>query len=481
MTGWSMEQKIRWGFAAATLALLLVLGATFVLLQDSLRSAHRTDDAVTVAAPAGAQSGLEQELERTRTLFGVLAIAILVLGVLLAALLRQVLVELRSRRSDEARLREANHVLETLLESIPAMVFAKDATDLRFVRLNRAGERLLGYPRDALLGKNDRDFFPGEQAESFIRKDREVLAQTDMVDIPAEEIDTRDRGRRILHTRKVPVRDENGRPVLLLGISMDITEQKAAERHIHALNEEAIHRTQMLEASNRELESFCYSVSHDLRTPLRAINGFAQLLQQDFRAHLAGDGLRYLNTISAASERMGHLIDDLLEFSRLGRQTLELEAVDMEAVARKALGDSMLARTAPLPTVSMSALPSVQGDRRMLQLVWMNLLDNAVKYSVGRSDPHIDIWAETTATEIAYHIRDNGIGFDMSYYEKLFGVFQRLHSNPAYPGTGVGLAIAHRVVTRHNGRIWASGEPGKGATFSFALPTSTATGNTANS
>jgi PAS domain S-box-containing protein len=481
MTGWSMEEKIRWGFAAATLALLLVLGATYVLLQDSSRSAHRADDTLEVAAPAGAQDGLERDLKRTRTLFGVLAIAIMVLGVLLATLLRQVLVELRSRRSDEARLREANHVLETLLESIPAMVFAKDATDLRFVRFNRAGERLLGYPRDALLGKNDRDFFPDGQAEAFIRKDREVLAQTDMVDIPAEEIDTRDRGRRILHTRKVPVRDENGRPVLLLGISMDITEQKAAEQHIHALNEEAIRRTQMLEASNRELESFCYSVSHDLRTPLRAINGFAQLLQQDFRARLEGDGLRYLNTISAASERMGHLIDDLLEFSRLGRQTLELEAVDMEALARKALGDSMLARAAPLPTVSIAALPPVQGDRRMLHLVWMNLLDNAVKYSVGGSAPHVDIWAETSATEIAYHIRDNGIGFDMSYYGKLFGVFQRLHSNPAYPGTGVGLAIAHRVVTRHNGRIWATGELGKGATFSFALPTSTATGNVANS
>lgn len=468
MAAWSMEDKIRWGFAAATLALLLVLGATYVLLQDSLR-ANEADLAVETTTAATVQT-TERQLHRTRILFAALAVAIMLLSMLLALLLRRVLAELRSHRADEDQLRAANRVLESLLDHIPAMVFAKDAADLRFVRFNRAGERLLGYPRDTLMGKNDRDFFPEAQAEAFIRKDREVLSQTDMVDIPAEEIDTR-AGRRILHTRKVPVRDESGRPVFLLGISMDITEQKAAEDRIRALNEEAIRRNEMLEESNRELESFCYSVSHDLRAPLRAINGFARLLQQEYSARVEGDGARYLNTIYAASERMGRLIDDLLEFSRLGRQSLELDAVDMEAVARKALADATLARPAPLPEVSIAPLPSVRGDRRLLHLVWMNLLDNAVKYSAGGTMPRVDIWAEAKGTEVVYHIRDNGIGFDMAYYDKLFGVFQRLHSNPAYPGTGVGLAIAHRVVARHNGRIWGFGESGKGATFSFALPT----------
>jgi PAS domain S-box-containing protein len=403
-------------------------------------------------------------------LFGALTFVVVAVVGIAAFMLRRVLLELQAHRADEARLHAANQVLESLLDNLPAMVFAKDAADLRFVKFNRAGEHMLGHPRDALLGKSDRDFFPPDQAEAFVQKDREVLSQYEMVDIPAEEIDTRDQGRRILHTRKVPVRDENGKALFLLGISMDITEQKLAESRIRALSEEASRRTAMLEASNRELESFCYSVSHDLRAPLRAINGFTQLLQEKYAPRLDGEGVRYLTTITAASERMARLIDDLLEFSRLGRQTIEVETVDMGAVASKALTDVLVARTTPLPSVSILDLPTARGDRRLLHLAWMNLLDNAVKYSTGVATPHIDVWAEAHPTEIVYHVRDNGIGFDMAYYDKLFGVFQRLHSNPAYPGTGVGLAIAHRVIARHNGRIWATSELGHGATFSFALP-----------
>ena len=210
----------------------------------------------------------------------------------------------------------------------------------------------MGYSRGSLLGKSDRDFFPPEQASAFIAKDREVLAQAEVVDIPAEEIDTHD-GRRILHTRKVPVRDPAGRAVFLLGISMDITEQKAAEARIRALNEEARRRAELLEASNRELESFCYAVSHDLRAPLRAINGFAHLLQQEYGAQLHGEGIRYLDTIAGASGRMARLIDDLLEFSRVGRQSLELEHLDMESIARDALADALLARSPPHPIVTI--------------------------------------------------------------------------------------------------------------------------------
>jgi PAS domain S-box-containing protein len=459
MIAWPMERKIRWGFAIATLTLLLLLGMTYFVLRETTHSGLH----------ASAGTRLHGELQSTRTLVVVLTFAVVALSGVLAVLIRRALAELNAHRADEARLQAANHVLESLLENIPAMVFAKDAAQLRFAKFNRAGERLLGYSRDSLIGKSDRDFFPRDQAEAFIAKDREVLAQTEVVDIPAEEIDTHD-GRRILHTRKVPVRDHTGRPVFLLGISMDITEQKAAEARIRALNEEAGRRAELLEASNRELESFCYSVSHDLRAPLRAINGFARLLQQEYIAQLEGEGTRYLNTIAAASERMGRLIDDLLEFSRLGRQSLELDDVDMETIARAALADALVARTPPLPTVTIASLPHARGDRRLLHLVWLNLLDNAVKYSAGAAEQRIEIWAETKQSEVIYHVRDHGIGFDMTYYEKLFGVFQRLHSNPAYPGTGVGLAIAHRVITRHSGRIWATSESSQGATFSFSLP-----------
>jgi len=390
--------------------------------------------------------------------------------VTLGWLLRRILADLQERRTVENRLHEANRFLESLLESIPAMVFAKDAQTLRFVRLNRAGEQLLGYPRAALIGKSDADFFPPAQAEFFIGKDRDVLRHHELLDIPEEEIDTRELGRRILHTRKVPVFDAEGEPALLLGVSIDITSEKENERRILALNEQLRRHSRLLESSNRELESFCYSVSHDLRAPLRAINGFARLLQLDSALQLGEQGMRYLNTICSASEQMGRLIDDLLEFSRLGRQNLESDSVDMTSLARDALRDILSSRAGTTPAVVIESLPDIRGDRRLLRLTWLNLLDNAVKYAGGVAQPHITVAAQAQSNEIVYQVRDNGIGFDMQYYDKLFGVFQRLHSSADYPGTGVGLAIAQRVVARHGGRIWAESTLGQGATFFFALP-----------
>ena len=385
-------------------------------------------------------------------------------------LLWRILGDLDERHEVESRLERANQFLESLLENIPTMIFAKDAKDLRFVRLNRAGEQLLGLTRDELLGKSDFDLFPAGQAEFFTLKDRQVLAQGDIIDIPMEEIDTRERGRRILHTRKVPVSDASGKPALLLGISMDITEQKATELRIVRLNAELKRHSSLLESSNQELERFCYSVSHDLRAPLRAINGYARLLEQEHSDRLSHDALRYVQTICTASERMAQLIDDLLEFARLGRQTLERNAVDMAAVARNATREVIESRPEPQPEVTIGELPPTLGDRRMLHLAWLNLLDNAVKYTSGVTAPKIEVWAETQDNEIVYAVRDNGIGFDMRYYDKLFGVFQRLHANPEYPGTGVGLAITQRIIARHGGRIWGESQPGGGATFFFAMP-----------
>jgi light-regulated signal transduction histidine kinase (bacteriophytochrome) len=161
----------------------------------------------------------------------------------------------------------------------------------------------------------------------------------------------------------------------------------------------------------------------------------------------------------------------LLEFSRLGRQNLESDSVDMTALARDALRDILSSRAGAAPAVDIAALPEIRGDRRMLRLTWLNLLDNAVKYAGAVAQPRITIAAHAQADEVVYRVQDNGIGFDMQYYEQLFGVFQRLHSSIDYPGTGVGLAIAQRVVARHGGRIWAQSTPGAGATFYFALPT----------
>jgi PAS domain S-box-containing protein len=446
MNGWSSERKTLTGFAGAMAIALCAM-----------------------ACVAAIRASLLAPLISARLVYGSLAFAAAMLIAALGRLLRRIYLGIATQANVEQRLQDANRFLESLLDNIPTMIFAKEAKNLTFLHFNRAGENLLGYSRADLLGKSDRDFFPPEQVEFFIGKDREVLARGDVLDIPEEEIDTR-LGRRILHTRKVPVRDENGRPALLLGISMDITEQKANERRMLALNEELQRHAALLESSNQELESFCYSVSHDLRSPLRAINGYARLLQQQHATRLDEEGIRYLRTICNASERMSRLIDDLLEFSRLGRQSLTTAAIDMGALVGKAIEDVLEQRPTPHPAIEVKDLLPAQGDRRMLHLVWLNLLDNAVKYSGGAADAAIRIHCRENGREIHYSVTDNGIGFDMRDADKLFGVFQRLHGVDEFPGTGVGLAIVQRILARHGGRAWAQSAPGQGATFHFSLP-----------
>ena len=456
MEKWSVERKTLAGFTAAAVVLLLVIVGVAVTMQTFIASSRGAWRAMELARAAN-------------LLYLWLALIAIALLVTLAWLSRRISADLRERRTVEARLQETNDFLESLLENIPTMIFAKDAQDLRFVRLNRAGEKLLGTSREELLGKSDIEQFSAEQAAFFIAKDREVLALGDIVDIPEEEIDTA-QGRRTLHTRKVPIRDAQGRPRFLLGISMDITEEKDTQRRVLALNEELRRHAELLESSNRELESFCYSVSHDLRAPLRAINGFARLLEQESGARLEGEGQRYLQTICNASERMGRLIDDLLEFSRIGRQILEREPTDMRTLVNSVVNDVVTARNKSAPVFDIGELPSIRCDRRLLHLVWLNLLDNAVKYSAGAAAPHITVSGDAREHEVVYRIRDNGVGFDMRYYDKLFGVFQRLHADALYPGTGVGLAISQRIIARHGGRIWAESTPGQGALFCFSLP-----------
>jgi signal transduction histidine kinase len=237
------------------------------------------------------------------------------------------------------------------------------------------------------------------------------------------------------------------------------------------LEQELQAKAKQLEESNQELESFSYSVSHDLRAPLRAIDGFALMMEEDYFGRLDAEGRRFLTVIRENTKRMGALVDDLLAFSRLGRQAVSKSPVNMEALVREVLDEALRDHKGPPPLIQIEQLPTANADRGLLRQVWVNLISNALKYGSKSAQPTITVSGQRSATECAYVIRDNGVGFSMDYVEKLFGVFQRLHRADEFEGSGVGLAIVHRIVSRHGGRIWAEGAINQGAVFSFALPT----------
>jgi light-regulated signal transduction histidine kinase (bacteriophytochrome) len=229
-------------------------------------------------------------------------------------------------------------------------------------------------------------------------------------------------------------------------------------------------RTAELNASNSELEAFSYSVSHDLRAPLRHVTGFASLLEEHAGSALDDEGRRYLKTITDAAGRMATLIDDLLAFSRTGRASLTKGRVDLNALVSDARAEVSVDLDGRRITWNVHPLPEVHADPALLRPVMVNLLSNALKYTRTRDEARIEVGTcDGQPGEVAIFVRDNGVGFDMQYADKLFGVFQRLHSAAEFPGTGVGLAIVQRVINRHGGRVWAEAKPGEGATFFFTL------------
>ena len=366
---------------------------------------------------------------------------------------RELFVRVRANRD----LRRVNLFLDAAFESLPLMVFVKEAENLSFVRINRYCEQLTGMTRAQLLGKTDFDYWPADQATFFQSKDRATLASGQLTDIEEEPIETA-HGRRWLHTKKVPLLDSDGTPLFLLGISEDITDRKREAEELKAAKEAA-------EATSRELESFSYSVSHDLRAPLRAIDGFSQALLEDNASQLNPDGLDSLKRVRAAAQRMGELIDDLLELSRVSRHELKREKVNLSSLARVVTSD--LSRQSPGREVVLEIEQGLTAecDARLLRVALENLFGNAWKFTSKNSSAHISFGR----TGGSFFVRDDGAGFEMQYADKLFGAFQRLHGKHEFEGSGIGLATVQRIVHRHGGRIWAASEPGKGATFHFTL------------
>lgn len=275
-------------------------------------------------------------------------------------------------------------------------------------------------------------------------------------------------------TRGQPLKAANGQVVQWFGTNTDVESLKQAEENVRRLNSEleerVIERTAQLEVANKELEAFSYSVSHDLRAPLRAVNGFAGIVLEEYGAILPEEGRRQLERICKGGRRMGELIDDLLAFSRLSRQSLNRQTVDTAQLVAAVLEELSPQREGRAIELQVGELPPCQGDPALLKQVWINLIANAFKYSRERRPAVVEIGSTASNGECIYFVRDNGAGFDMQYANKLFGVFQRLHRMDQFEGTGVGLAIVQRIIHRHGGSVWAQAAEDQGATFSFKLP-----------
>jgi signal transduction histidine kinase/DNA-binding response OmpR family regulator len=256
-------------------------------------------------------------------------------------------------------------------------------------------------------------------------------------------------------------------------LAAEVEERKRAEGEVRALSADlerrVEERTRELAMANKELESFSYSVSHDLRAPLRAIDGFSRMLEEDQAAGLDDEGKRLIRVIRDSTRKMGLLIDDLLAFSRIGRKSISTARIDSGKLVGEVL-EEVEAAAERRARVVVGPLPPAYADAALLRQVWINLLSNAVKFSGNRDDPRVEVSAYDDGADTVYCVKDNGAGFDMRYHDRLFGVFQRLHGDEEFSGTGVGLAIVRRVVTRHGGRVWAEGKVNEGATFYFALP-----------
>jgi PAS domain S-box-containing protein len=338
----------------------------------------------------------------------------------------------------------------------------------RFLDVNQAYADLFAYTREELIGRKSSELglVSKEAREEIARRAKEHGA----IRNAHLTMRTKTGDEREVYFSSAAVDFEGS--TQMLSTVVDLTERDRAEKEVKRLNAELeqriAERTAELAAANKELEAFCYSVSHDLRAPLRSMDGFSRALVEDYGNLLPPEGLRFMERIQQSAERMGQLIDDLLTLSRLSRARLERLPVDTGHLVRTALED--LRPEHPAAEVQIHDLPACHGDPALLKQVWINLLSNALKFSAKKENPRVEIGASIAPRAVTYFVRDNGVGFDMAYANKLFGVFQRLHRMEDFQGTGVGLAIVQRVVHRHGGSVRAESAPDLGATFYFTIP-----------
>jgi PAS domain S-box-containing protein len=375
------------------------------------------------------------------------------------------------RKQVEAELRTSEARYRALVESQVDLI-SRYRPDTKLTFVNDAYCQFYGKTREELIGNSFLSMVAPEFHEQALKETENFVK--DPRPVGGEYLNYRWDGQECwIHWVIQGIEDENGRVLELQATGRDVTPLKQAEEKIRQLNDEleqrVVERTAQLEAANKELEAFSYSVSHDLRAPLRAIDGFSRILIEDHASRLPDEVVRLLGIVRDNTQQMGRLIDDLLAFSRLSRQPVNMRTVDTADLVRQVLETLQNDLEGREVVIEVGDLPACQGDPTLLKQVWMNLLSNALKFTRVQESPRIEIGCEEKDGEKIYFVKDNGVGFDMRYVDKLFGVFQRLHRSDEFEGTGVGLAIVQRILHRHGGRVWTEAEPNVGATFFFTI------------
>jgi PAS domain S-box-containing protein len=374
-------------------------------------------------------------------------------------------VDITERKKAEEKIEQSEKIYKTIASSIPGSVICLFDSDFRYLLIEGEMLEKAGYKKEVLLGNKAQDVLPPERF-AYVQGHYKRVFQGESF-----SVETSRAGFDFI-THFVPLKSKNNEVDLAMSVGIDVTELKTAHRAISELNvsleQKVTERTEQLARLNKELESFSYSISHDLRAPLRAVNGYAKMLADDYQHSLDENGMRLLGVVQANALYMGKLIDELLAFSRLGRKEIQKDDVSIIRLAEEVVEE--IKNFNPAGEIKINILHTAWGDRILLRQVLYNYISNAVKYSSKVDKPVIEIKSTLKDNFVIYAVSDNGTGFDMNYSNKLFKVFQRLHSAEEFEGTGVGLAIVDRIIAKHGGKVWAVGETGKGATFYFSLP-----------
>lgn len=371
------------------------------------------------------------------------------------------------------KLQESQSLLNSFLDNSPSVIYIKDVNS-KYILVNSFFEKLFNVKNEEVFGLTDFEIFPKEMAAAFQENDAKVIEQNE--EITLEEIAMHEDGNHTYISQKFPVYDKDGKIYAVAGISTDITERKIAE-------ESLFEYSRQLESRNKELQEFAYIASHDLREPLRKVQSFGERLKDKCGETLGEKGNDYLERMQNATSRMQTLIDDLLNYSRITTQRKSFDNISLENVARGVVSDLSVSILESRTTIILSSLPSISADKTQMQQLFQNLIGNAIKFAQPNTLPEIKIYSENITNDedffnknntneewVKVVIEDNGIGIDMNYSEKIFGVFERLHGRSEYEGTGIGLSIVKKIVERHNGKIILKSEPNIGSKFEIFLP-----------